>query len=69
VPVGALHQLHSGGGVDVCQLMVQPVHPISGGWRSGVQGFDHHNLSLAPLMATRGGHFLGMGVGGGEVHH
>jgi hypothetical protein len=32
MPAGALRELRRSNGMDLCQLTVQPVHPIAGRW-------------------------------------
>jgi hypothetical protein len=60
-PVGALYQLRSGDGVDLCQLVVvHLVHSVSGGWRQGSQGSGRGGLSAALLTAGGGSHSLGV---------
>jgi hypothetical protein len=55
--------------MDFCQLMVHPVHFVSGEQRSCALVFGHGGLSLGhPLTGWRG-QLLGLGLSGGEVHH
>jgi hypothetical protein len=57
---GALHQLHGGDGMNLCQLAVHLIHPIGGELRGSAQGLGHDVFSLAPLTAN---------MSGGKIHH
>jgi hypothetical protein len=67
--MGALCQLHSHDGVNLHQLMIQPIHPVDGGWWWHVWGVDHSGLALAPPSWVAGVRFLGLELGGGELYH
>jgi hypothetical protein len=68
--VGALCQLHSGDGVDLCQLaVVHLVHSVSSGRRQGFRESGHSSLSVALLTVGGGSHSLGVSWGGGKVNH
>jgi hypothetical protein len=55
--------------VDFCQLIVHPVHPVSGEWRQHAQGFGYSSLGLGLSYVDWRNQLLGMVLSWGEVHH
>jgi hypothetical protein len=69
MPVSTFHYLRGRDGVDFCQLMVHPIHPISGEWRQRAQGFGSGGLGLGLSLADWRGQLLGLGLSGSDIHH